>query len=217
MRLLLVEDDPDLRRLLRDSLVEAGFAVDQAADGEEGKYLGETESYDIVILDIGLPVIDGLTVLSDWRANGVEAPVLLLTARDGWREKVDGLRRGADDYLAKPFQTEELLARLEALIRRTHGHASSIIKVGDIEIDLSRKAAFGPNAQLHLTPNEFRAFAYLALNRSRVISKIELTEHLYDQDFDKDSNVIEVLIARLRKKIGADLLKTHRGHGYYVE
>ena len=217
MRLLLVEDDPDLRRLLRESLLEAGFAVDEAADGEEGKFLGETETYDVVILDIGLPIIDGLTVLSDWRASGVRAPVLLLTARDGWREKVDGLRRGADDYLAKPFQTEELLARLEALIRRSHGHASSVLLVGPVELDLSRKAASRGDAPVHLTPNEFRAFAYLALNRGRVISKTELTEHLYDQDFDRDSNVIEAVVARLRKKVGAELVRTQRGHGYYVE
>lgn len=217
MRLLLVEDDNDLRRLLRGTLVAEGFAVDEADEGEDGKFLGETETYDAIILDVGLPLIDGLTILSDWRANGVETPVLLLTARDSWRDKVDGLRRGADDYLAKPFQTEELLARLEALIRRRHGHASSVIRVGDIEIDLSLKAATAPSGALHLTPNEFRAFAYLALNRGRVISKTELTEHIYDQDFDHDSNVIEAVVARLRKKIGANQLKTQRGHGYYVE
>ena len=217
MRLLLVEDDNDLRRLLRGTLVAEGFAVDEADEGEDGKFLGETETYDAIIIDVGLPLIDGLTILSDWRANGVETPVLLLTARDSWRDKVDGLRRGADDYLAKPFQTEELLARLEALIRRRHGHASSVIRVGDIEIDLSLKAATAPSGALHLTPNEFRAFAYLALNRGRVISKTELTEHIYDQDFDHDSNVIEAVVARLRKKIGANQLKTQRGHGYYVE
>lgn len=217
MRLLLVEDDLALQALMKKALIAAGYAVDTAADGEEAGFLGETEPYDAVVLDLGLPVVDGLTVLTDWRAQGLKFPVLILTARDGWREKVEGLRRGADDYVVKPFQTEEVLARLEALIRRSRGVASPQVSVDGLDLDLSLKTARIDGQAVSLTPNEFRALSYLGLNRGRVISKTELSEHLYDQDFDHDSNLIEVLIARLRKKVGSSRVKTQRGHGYYVE
>ncbi|MGB0505839.1 MAG: response regulator [Pikeienuella sp.] len=217
MRLLLVEDDLALQALMKKALTDAGYAVDAAADGEEAGFMGETEPYDAVVLDLGLPIVDGLTVLTDWRAQGLDFPVLILTARDGWREKVEGLRRGADDYVVKPFQTEEVLARLEALIRRSRGVASPRVSVDGLELDLSLKSARLDDKTISLTPNEFRAISYLGLNRGRVISKTELSEHLYDQDFDHDSNLIEVLIARLRKKVGSQRVKTQRGHGYYVE
>jgi two-component system OmpR family response regulator len=164
-----------------------------------------------------LPIIDGISILADWRKKGVGTPIMILTARDSWRDKVRGLRTGADDYLAKPFQTEELLARLEALIRRSHGVALSVLTLQSVQIDLSMKTVSRDGRPVQLTPNEYRTLAYLGLNRSRVISKTELTEHLYDQDFDFDSNVIEALVARLRKKLGGDLIKTRRGHGYVVE
>jgi two-component system OmpR family response regulator len=217
MRLLLVEDDLALQTLMKRALTDAGYAVDTAADGEEAGFLGETEPYDAVVLDLGLPIVDGLTVLTDWRAQGLVFPVLILTARDGWREKVEGLRRGADDYVVKPFQTEEVLARLEALIRRSRGVASPRVSIDGLELDLSLKSVRLGDQTINLTPNEFRALSYLGLNRGRVISKTELSEHLYDQDFDHDSNLIEVLIARLRKKVGSERVKTQRGHGYYVE
>ena len=217
MRLLLVEDDQALRSEIYQSLNAANYVVDVAENGEDGAHLGETCSYDAIILDLGLPIIDGISILADWRKKGVDSPVMILTARDSWQEKVRGLRGGADDYLAKPFQTEELLARLEALIRRSHGVAMSLITLESVQIDLSMKTVSRDGCLVQLTPNEYRTLAYLGLNRSRVISKTELTEHLYDQDFDLDSNVIEALIARLRKKLGGEVIKTKRGHGYVVE
>ncbi|MEM9009723.1 MAG: response regulator transcription factor [Pseudomonadota bacterium] len=217
MRLLVVEDEPALRTMLAEALREASYVVDTAADGEDGAHLGAHESYDAIILDLGLPVMDGLSVLAEWRSAAIETPVLVLTARGGWRDKVQGLRTGADDYLAKPFETEELLARVEALIRRSRGQTTPVVSLGCAEIDMSRRTVSRAGKAVALSPTEYRAFAYLALNRGRVISKSEMTEHLYDQDFDLDSNVIEVLVARLRKKLGADLVKTQRGHGYYVD
>jgi two-component system OmpR family response regulator len=217
MRLLLVEDDEALRTEIHQSLDAANYVVDVAENGEDGAHLGETCSYDAIILDLGLPIIDGISILADWRKKGVGTPIMILTARDSWRDKVRGLRTGADDYLAKPFQTEELLARLEALIRRSHGVALSVLTLQSVQIDLSMKTVSRDGRPVQLTPNEYRTLAYLGLNRSRVISKTELTEHLYDQDFDFDSNVIEALVARLRKKLGGDLIKTRRGHGYVVE
>jgi len=217
MRLLLVEDDDELRASLGETLRAANYVLDEAADGEEAVYLGETAEYDAVILDLGLPLIDGMSVLKTWRDGGVRAPVLVLTARGGWRDKVQGLRGGADDYLAKPFEAEELLARIEALIRRSHGVTSSLLTAGGVEIDMALRTVSRDGRKQAVTPNEFRALAYLALNRGRVVSKTELTEHLYDQDFDLDSNVIEVMVARLRKKLGADVVRTQRGHGYYVD
>ncbi|MEL6219262.1 MAG: response regulator transcription factor [Pseudomonadota bacterium] len=216
MRLLLVEDDADLRTSLRRSLNDAAYVLDEAEDGETGLHLAETGGYGAIVLDIGLPIRDGLSVLEALRRSGVTTPVLILTARDRWHDRVAGLRAGADDYLGKPFETEELLARLEALIRRSTGQAASRLVVEDLEIDLSRRMVWRGGTSVTLSPTEYRALAYLAVNRGRVISKAELGEHMYDEDVDRDPNVIEVTIARLRKKIGAARIVTHRGHGYHV-
>ncbi|MEM0922406.1 MAG: response regulator transcription factor [Pseudomonadota bacterium] len=216
MRVLLIEDDAALARAVSQSLQRASYKVDIADNGEDAEFMGESGEYDAIILDLGLPQKDGLTILGEWRERKISTPVLILTARNSWRDKVQGLRRGADDYLAKPFQPEELEARLEALIRRSYGSASSILSVDAFEIDLSLRSVTRDGAPLDLTPNEYRLLTYLALNRGRVVSKTELTEHVYDQAFNLDSNVIEATVARLRKKVGSALIKTQRGHGYVV-
>jgi two-component system, OmpR family, response regulator len=216
MRVLVVEDDIDVARQVADTLRQAMYVVDVVHDGEEGQFLGDTESYDVVVLDLGLPKRDGLSVLQQWRLTGRDMPVLILTARDTWREKVAGLRAGADDYLAKPFELEEMLARVEALIRRSSGHASPVLECGPLSLDVSTTRLTLAGRPIELTALEFRTLAHLMRNENQVVSKTELTEHLYDQDFDRDSNVIEVLINRLRKKLGADLIKTHRGLGYQL-
>jgi two-component system OmpR family response regulator len=216
MRILVVEDDAQVARQIETTLRKAGYAVDLAKDGEEGHFLGETEPYDAVVLDLGLPVLDGLTVLRQWREAGRKMPVLILTARDTWREKVSGLRAGADDYLAKPFELEEMLARIEALIRRAAGHASPVLECGDLELDTATSRVTLAGDPVELTALEFRTLSYLMHHQGKVVSKTELTEHIYSQDFDRDSNVIEVLINRLRKKLGPDLIRTHRGQGYQL-
>lgn len=217
MRVLIVEDDPDLLRQLSGSLKDAGYAVDTAEDGEEGHYLGETEPYDCVVLDLGLPKLDGLTVLERWRREGRAMPVIILTARDRWNDKVQGIDAGADDYLTKPFHTEELLARVRALMRRAAGHASSEIEIGPLFVDTRSSRVILNGAPVKLTSLEYRLLAYLALHKGKVVSRTELVEHLYDQDFDRDSNTIEVFVGRIRKKIGNDLIKTVRGLGYVLE
>ncbi|MFM8821296.1 MAG: response regulator transcription factor [Phenylobacterium sp.] len=217
MRLLLVEDDPDLSRSLRRALSQAGYAVDLARDGEEAVWLGETEPYDAVVLDLGLPRIDGVTVLRRWRAAGVGVPVLILTARDGWAEKVAGFDAGGDDYLTKPFVTEELLARLRALLRRAAGRASASLVCGDLVLDPAAARVTLAGKIVRLTSLEYRLLHYLAMKAGCIVSRTELTEHLYDQDFDRDSNTMEVIIARLRRKIGADRIVTHRGLGYRLQ
>ncbi len=214
MRILLVEDDPDLSRQLRQALADAGYALDYAADGEEAQFLGETEPYDAVILDLGLPKVDGVSVLERWRRAGITAPVLILTARGAWSEKVTGFDAGADDYLTKPFHTEELLARLRALVRRATGHASPTLSVGGLRLDPRAARASVNGEPLRLTSLEYRLLHYMMLHNGRVISRTELVEHLYDQDFDRDSNTIEVFVGRLRKKIGSDRIETVRGLGY---
>lgn len=214
MRVLVVEDDAALARQLVDSLTRSGYAVDRAADGEEGHFLGATEPYDAVVLDLGLPRLDGLTVLKRWRAEGRSAPVLILTARDRWTEKVEGIDAGADDYLTKPFQMEELLARVRALIRRASGHASPELVCGPLRLDTRRGAASVSGHPLDLTANEFKVLSYLMHHSGQVVSRGELTEHIYAQDFDRDSNTIEVFIGRLRRKLGVDLIETVRGLGY---
>jgi two-component system OmpR family response regulator len=216
MRALVIEDDVDVARQVADTLRQAMYVVDIAYDGEEGQFLGDTESYDIVLLDIGLPKRDGLSILQQWRRTGRDMPVLILTARDTWREKVAGLRAGADDYLAKPFELEEMLARVEALIRRAAGHASPVIEMGPLALDISAARLTVAGRPVELTALEFRTLAHLMQHSQRIVSKTELTEHLYEQDFDRDSNVIEVLINRLRNKLGAELIKTHRGLGYQL-
>ncbi|MEK1850460.1 MAG: response regulator transcription factor [Phyllobacterium sp.] len=217
MRILVVEDDRDLNRQLVDALTDAGYVVDKAFDGEEGHFLGDTEPYDAVVLDIGLPQMDGLTILEKWRRDGRIMPVLLLTARDRWSDKVAGIDAGADDYVAKPFHIEEVLARLRALIRRAAGHASSEISCGPLRLDTkTSKATIGGTA-LKLTSHEFRLLSYLMHHMDEVVSRTELVEHLYDQDFDRDSNTIEVFVGRLRKKMGIDLIETIRGMGYRIK
>ena len=217
MRVLVIDDNKEVTRQIKDTLERALYVVDVAYDGKEGLFLGETEAYDIVILDLGLPVMDGMMVLQQWRKQGLQMPVLILTARQTWREKVAGLRAGADDYLAKPFELEEMLARVEALVRRASGHANTIFHSGFITLD-SVTARVTLNGRLvELTGLEFRMLAYLMQYQGKVISKTELTEHLYNQDFDRDSNVIEVLVNRLRKKLGIDTIKTRRGLGYQLD
>jgi len=214
MRILVVEDDPGIAGQLVRALEDGGYTVDQASDGEEGYFLGDTEPYDAVVLDLGLPVLDGITVLERWRSDGKTMPVLILTARDRWREKVAGFDAGADDYVAKPFQMEELLARLRALIRRSAGLASAVIECGPLAID-TRSARVSLNGeQVKLTAHEYKLIVYLAHERGRVVSRTELTEHIYDQDFDRDSNTIEVFVGRLRRKLGNDVIVTERGLGY---
>lgn len=214
MRILVVEDEADLARQLKAALSDAGYVVDHAADGEEGHFLGDTEPYDAVVLDLGLPKIDGITVLERWRDDGRTMPVLILTARDRWREKVAGFDAGADDYVAKPFQMEEVLARLRALIRRAAGHASAVIECGPLAVDTRAARVTLGGEPVKLTGHEYKLIAYLAHERGRVVSRTELTEHIYDQDFDRDSNTIEVFVGRLRRKLGTEMIQTERGLGY---
>lgn len=214
MRLLLVEDEPTLRKQLRAGLEEAGYVVDIADNGRDAQHLGDTEPFDAVILDLGLPVIDGLSVLKRWRDAGRTMPVLILTARDSWHEKVAGIDAGADDYLAKPFHMEELQARLRALIRRAQGLASPLLQCGALTLD-TRSGRFTLDGQtLTLTSQEHRLLAYLMHRPGVIVSRTELTEHLYAQDFDRDSNTIEVFVARLRKKLPHAMIETVRGMGY---
>ena len=216
MRLLVIEDDPDLNRQLATALTEAGYVVDRAFDGEEGHYLGETEPYDAVILDIGLPKMDGISVLEQWRRSGRTMPVLILTARDRWSDKVQGFDAGADDYVAKPFHMEEVLARLRALLRRVAGQATNEFNCGPVRLDARAGRVTVDGNPVKLTSHEYRVLEYLMHHRDRVVSRTELTEHLYDQDFDRDSNTIEVFVGRLRKKLPAELIDTVRGLGYRI-
>lgn len=214
MRVLLVEDDPTLNRQLDMALQAAGYAVDVSTNGRDAWALGDAEDFDAVVLDLGLPQMDGLTVLKRWRAAGRSMPVLILTARDHWHEKVAGIDAGADDYLTKPFHTEELLARLRGLIRRASGHASPVLVCGPVELD-TRSGRVTLNGQLlPLTSHEFKVLAYLMHHAGAVVSRTELTEHIYAQDFERDSNTIEVFVGRLRKKLPPDLIETVRGLGY---
>jgi two-component system OmpR family response regulator len=216
MRILVVEDDQNLNRQIKDALTEGGYAVDVAFDGEEGHYLGDTEPYDAVILDIGLPQMDGLSVLEEWRRAGKTMPVLLLTARDRWSDKVQGIDAGADDYVAKPFHMEELLARLRALVRRAAGHASNEITAGPVRLDVKAGKVTVDGQSVKLTSHELRLLSYLMHHKGKVVSRTELTEHLYDQDFDRDSNTIEVFVGRLRKKLPEEVIQTVRGLGYQI-
>ena len=216
MRILVVEDDINLNRQLKDALTEGGYAVDVAFDGEEGHFLGETEPYDAVVLDIGLPQMDGISVLEAWRRAGKTMPVLLLTARDRWSDKVQGIDAGADDYVAKPFHMEEVLARIRALVRRAAGLASNEIVSGSVRLDARSGKVTVDGQSVKLTSHELRLLTYLMHHKGKVISRTELTEHLYDQDFDRDSNTIEVFVGRLRKKLPEDCIQTVRGLGYQI-
>ena len=217
MRVLIVEDEPSLGQQLKNTLEGAGYAIDLATDGEEGHFLGSTENYDAIVLDLGLPEIDGLTVLDRWRKEGRTAPVLVLTARDSWSDKVAGLDAGADDYVAKPFQSEELIARLRALIRRASGNASSELMAGDVRLDTRSGKVTLAGEPVKLTAQEYKLLSYLLHHKGKVVSRTELIEHIYDQDFDRDSNTIEVFVTRIRKKLGAEVITTIRGLGYSLD
>lgn len=216
MRVLVVEDEAAIARQLATALTDAGYAVDSAADGEKAEFLGQTERYDAVVLDLGLPKVDGMSVLRRWREAGMVAPVLILTARDSWHEKVQGIDGGADDYVAKPFQMEEVLARLRALIRRAGGRSTPELRAGNVILDPRLSKVTLDGAPVKLTSHEFRVLSYLMHNRGRIVSQGELTEHIYAQDSDRDSNTVEVFVARLRRKLGAQFIETVRGLGYRI-
>lgn len=214
MRLLVVEDDDPLREALERTLTQAGYAVDTAANGVDAEHLGDTEPYDAIVLDLGLPRRPGLEVLRHWRTRGNAIPVIILTARDTWQEKVDGFKAGADDYLGKPFHVEELVARVNAIIRRRHGETKGAIETAELRLDEERQTVTHRGQTIELTGTEFRLLRYFMLHPGKILSKTELTEHVYDFDSDRDSNVIEVYIRRLREKLGDGVIQTRRGQGY---
>ena len=214
--MLVAEDEAALAAQLADALGGAGYAVDTVADGEQADFLGQTETYDAVVLDLGLPRVDGLTVLRRWREAGLSMPVLVLTARASWSEKVQGIDSGADDYLGKPFRMEELLARLRGLIRRSTGQVTAELRSGGIVLDARHSRVTCDGVPVRLTSHEFRVLSYLMHHRGRVVSQAELTEHIYAQSFDRDSNTVEVFVARLRRKLGASVIRTVRGLGYRI-
>jgi two-component system OmpR family response regulator len=214
MRILVVEDEPTLAAQLAEGVREAGYAVDVAHNGLDAHFMGDTESFDAAVLDLGLPQMDGITVLKKWRAAGRTMPVLILTARDNWHEKVAGIDAGADDYLTKPFHMEELLARLRALIRRAGGHASAELACGPVTLDTRNNRVTVEGRALTLTSHEYRVLAYLMHHAGEVVSRTDLVEHIYAQDFDRDSNTVEVFIGRLRRKLPPGLIETVRGMGY---
>jgi two-component system OmpR family response regulator len=214
MRILVVEDEPTLATQLVEGVSAAGYVADVARNGVDAHFMGDTEPYDAVVLDIGLPQMDGITVLKKWRAAGRTMPVLILTARDSWHEKVAGIDAGADDYLTKPFHMEELLARLRALIRRAGGHASTELVCGPLTLDTRSSRASVDGRALTLTSHEYRVLAYLMHHQGEIVSRGDLIEHIYAQDFDRDSNTVEVFIGRLRKKLPPGLIETVRGLGY---
>lgn len=216
MRVLLVEDEAVLARQLARALGEAGYAVDCAADGARAEFLGQTERYDAVVLDLGLPRVDGLTILRRWREAGIATPVLVLTARGSWHEKVQGIDSGADDYVSKPFRMEELLARLRALIRRASGQVTPQLRCGSVLLDPRAAKVTVDGVPVKLTSHEFRVLSYLMHHAGRIVSQGELNEHIYAQDLDRDSNTVEVFIARLRRKLGAAFIETVRGLGYRI-
>lgn len=216
MRLLVIEDEPTLQSQLLQTLRGYSYAVDASSEGEEAHFLGESTPFDAIILDLGLPGRDGLSILKQWRTSGVRTPVLVLTARSSWQEKVDGIDAGADDYLAKPFRMEELMARIRALIRRASGHSSNELICGPVHLNTRTSRVLVHNAPILLTSHEYRVLSYLMHHQGKIISRSELTEHLYAQDFDRDSNTIEVFIGRLRRKLNSNIIRTVRGLGYQV-
>jgi len=218
MRLLVIEDENDLREQLSAQLIKQGYAVDEASNGQDGAFLGNEHNYDAAIVDLGLPDISGLQIIEQWRNNNRSFPILILTARGKWQEKVEGLEVGADDYLVKPFHYEELLARIKALVRRSTGKSNSITVAGPISLNTNSQTVMLNNESIELTAFEYKTLEYLIMHNEKVISKTELTEHIYDQDFDRDSNVIEVFVGRLRRKLDPDNtlkpIETLRGRGY---
>lgn len=217
MRILLVEDDDGVASTVMQALEASGYVVDREADGEAAWFKGDTESFSAVILDLGLPVMDGLTVLKRWREAGQTFPVLVLTARGSWNERVEGIDAGADDYLPKPFQVEELLARLRAILRRTTGQTNPLVSVGVLTLDTRQMRVTVNGLPVHLAPQEYRLVSYLLQHAGRVITQLELTEQLYSQDFERASNAVEVLVGRVRRKLGVDVIETRRGFGYIIE
>ena len=216
MRVLVAEDDRRIAQSLSGALAAAGFVVEVEGDGEIAWFRGDSEAFDAIVLDLGLPSLDGLTVLKRWRRAGRLTPVLILTARGHWDERVDGIEAGADDYVVKPFRIEEVLARVRALIRRAGGFASSRIEIGDLVLDTRAMQVARNGVPIPLTPQEYRLLSYLAHQHGRVVSQIEITEHLYAQDFERDSNSIEVLVGRVRKRLGSEVIRTRRGFGYAI-
>lgn len=214
MRVMVAEDDAALREQLVAALTEAGYVVDAVGNGVDAAFLGSSEPLDAAVLDLGLPGKDGLAVLREWRSEGIRLPVVELTARGTWQERVLGIDAGADDYLAKPFEMEELIARLRAVIRRAAGHASAQLELGPVKLDTRRCKVSVEGRDIPLTPHEYRLLAYLLHHQDRVVSRTELTEHIYAQDHDRDSNTIDVFIARLRRKLGTDIIRTVRGLGF---
>ena len=218
MRILVIEDEAQLRNQIRDQLKSAGYAVDVAEDGREGLFMGQEYPFDLAVVDLGLPQMSGIEVIQNWRSNGRQFPVLILTARGRWQDKVEGLDAGADDYVVKPFHHEELLARVKALLRRAAGGSQPVFQCGPLSIDTSSQRVTVNGSELDLTAYEYRVIEYFVMNPGKVISKTELTEHIYDQDFDRDSNVIEVFVGRLRKKLDPEgdikPIETLRGRGY---
>lgn len=216
MRILLIEDDPMIARDVSSYLDKSGYLVAHEKNGEDGWFAGDSEDFAAVILDLGLPGMDGLNVLKRWRAAGREMPVIILTARGNWEERVEGIDAGADDYLSKPFRMQELLARLRAVLRRYAGQGNPVLSSGPISIDTKRKMVSVDDLPVELTPLEYRCVMILMLNKTRPVSQMELTEQLYSQDFERESNSVEVLIGRLRKKLGKDTIQTRRGFGYQI-
>jgi two-component system OmpR family response regulator len=216
VRVLVVEDESRLAQQLAAALTGAGYVVDHAGDGARADYLAQTERYDAVVLDLGLPRVDGLSLLRRWRDGGLAFPVIVLTARGSWHEKVQGIDSGADDYVSKPFRMEELLARLRGLIRRASGQVTPEIRCGQVALDARLSRVTLDGTPVKLTSHEFRVLSYLMHHRGRVVSQSELTEHIYAQDFDRDSNTVEVFVARLRRKLGATFIETVRGLGYRI-
>ncbi len=217
MRILVVEDEERIAQALAASLRAAGFVVELEGDGEIAWYRGDTEEFDAVILDLGLPTLDGLTVLKRWRKSGRISPVLILTARGEWEERVEGIEAGADDYVVKPFRVEEVVARIRAIIRRAAGVVTPRIEFAGLSLDSKLMQVSRDGVPLSLTPQEYKLIAYLVHHRGRVVTQIELTEHIYSQEFERDSNAVEVLVGRVRKRLGSEVIRTRRGFGYFVE
>jgi DNA-binding response OmpR family regulator len=217
MRVLLAEDDTHLAGLVRTTLLAAAFVVDMEGDGEAVQVRGDTEDFDAVLLDLGLPGVDGLTILKRWRHKGRTMPVIIITARSQWEERVEAIESGADDYLVKPFRMEELIARLRAVLRRANGIANTQIRIGDLTLDTRLMQLSRDGVPITLTPQEYKVLSYLAFHRGEVVSQLKLTEHIYSQEFERNSNSIEVLIGRLRRRLEADIIKTKRGFGYYID
>ncbi|WP_182084392.1 response regulator transcription factor [Aureimonas sp. ME7] len=216
MRVLIAEDDQRISKALGISLSAAGFVPEYATDGEDAWFRGDTEAFDAIVLDLGLPTLDGLTILKRWRRAARLAPVLILTARGQWNERVEGIEAGADDYVVKPFRMEEVVARVRALVRRAGGFASSQIEVGDMLLDTRAMQVSRGGVPIMLTPQEYRLFAFLVHQRGRIVSQSEITEHLYSQDFERESNAVEVLVGRVRRRLGAGVIVTRRGFGYML-